>query len=145
MSDFDTFYQPGAAVEKCSPPVLLKSISQSDRVVWSIAPLSSCLPDLEQMLMRSPSAGKALDRLIGKDVVGRGAYLIEVCMQAVKERPEVGRYIRGAAMALKNDKSVRADSESTEMPAMRPVQRGVTVLLRQQNSADAMDMAPTSA
>lgn len=95
--------------------------------------------------MRSPSAGKALDRLIGKDVVGRGAYLIEVCMQAVKERPEVGRYIRGAAMALKNDKSVRADSETTEMPAMRPVQRGVTVLLRQQNSADAMDMAPTSA
>lgn len=139
MSAFDVFFDPSDPVEKLGPPQLVASLLRSDARVWSGAALAPCLPQLEQMLVRSPSAPVALDRLIGLDAASRGSSLVEACMIAVKERPDIGRYIRGAGEALKADKTARTGLDLGMAPAMRPVQRGVAVLVRGAHATDAMD------
>ncbi len=144
MSTFDEFYDSRRCVNRLAPPVLRGAIKASDAKVWPTAPLAACLGDLERMLVVSASAPLTLDRLIGQDAPGRGAGLVQACVQAVQERPEIGQHIRGAALALKQDKSGRMTALATE-PAMRAVQRGAMVLIRPAGAVDAMETAPASA
>lgn len=118
-------------------------MARTDALVWPQAALAAHMGQLEQLLLRSASAPRALDRLVGLDAPARGRAMVEACMSAVRQQPDMGRYIRCAGEALKVDKMSRQGTgELAGLPAMRAVQRGISVLVRTPSSMDSMDMAP---
>lgn len=136
--DVHDFYNPGVQPVMVEPPVVKVSLDRQTLITWSGFALARVISILEILNLRSVSAPRTFDPVIGLDAAQRSAVMVDCCMKAFREKPSLGALIRKAGEAFRADKESRLTPEVSQRPEMRPVGRNARLVVRSINDVDAM-------
>lgn len=132
------FYNPSLKNVRAGIPVVKESIDKQTMRTWSGFALARVIGILEMLNLRSTSAARTFDPVVGLNAEQRSALMVSGCMMAFREKPSLGTLIRKAGEAFRVDKENRLDPGVAQRPEMRPVARNSRLVVRAFNDVDAM-------